>query len=254
MSDAVTLDITQHAAALTLNAPETRNAMSSSLLDGLHARLTDIEQQLASGTLDRHVLVLTGSGKAFCAGMDLKAVLADPTLIHTLLRLLAEASLRIRALPMVTIAHLNGPAIGGGCGLAMVCDLVASAPNVRIGFPEVDLGACPAVVAPWLVRKISAGNARRVLLTGGTMTAREGHALGMVSHLLDDGDGDEQTLESIVARLAGAGPTALAATKRLLNDIDGSLDREVAVRGAALSAEVFSGPEAQERIRARFAK
>ncbi len=250
MSDAVTLDITQHAAVLTLNEPASRNALSSTLLDGLHAQLTTLEQQLASGTLDRHVLVLTGSGKAFCAGMDLKAVLADPTLIHTLLRLLAEASLRIRALPMVTVAHLNGPAIGGGCGLAMVCDLVASAPEVRIGFPEVDLGACPAVVAPWLVRKVGAGHARRVLLTGGTMTARDGHALGMVSHLLDD---DAHTLDAIVERLAGAGPAALAATKRLLNDIDGSLDRDIAVRGAALSAEVFSGPEAQERIRARFA-
>lgn len=252
MSDAVTLDITRHAAVLTLNEPASRNALSSTLLDGLHAQLTALEQQLASGTLDRHVLVLTGSGKAFCAGMDLKAVLADPTLIHTLLRLLAEASLRIRALPMVTVAHLNGPAIGGGCGLAMACDLVASAPDVRIGFPEVDLGACPAVVAPWLVRKIGAGRARHVLLTGGTMTARDGHELDMVSHLLDDEEAGAQALDTIVERLANAGPAALAATKRLLNEVDGSLDRDLAVRGAALSAEVFSGPEAQKRIRARF--
>ena len=247
MGEAVRLEVGTHAAMLTLNQPESRNALSVALLEGLHAHLGELERGC-----DRHVLVLTGAGRAFCAGMDLKAVLGEPGLIGPLLQSLAEVCLRLRALPMVTIARLNGPAVGGGCGLAMVCDFVVSARETKVGFPEVDLGACPAVVAPWLVRKIGAGMARRVLLGGGVMSASEAHALGMVSHLVEGPEGLDPAVQRLVESLAAGGPEALRVTKALLNDLDGSLDADLAWRGAELSARVFSSEEAQARIRARF--
>lgn len=247
MSDAVRMEIGERCVTLTLDRPESRNALSGPLLEGLHARLDEIERGVGP-----QVLVLTGAGRAFCAGMDLKAVLADPGLIHTLLASLARACLRLRALPMATVARVNGPAIGGGCGLAMVCDFVVAAPDTTLGFPEVDLGACPAVVAPWLVRKIGAGRARHVLLQGGIMPAADAHALGMVSHMPEDGTMLDEEVRALVERLAAGGREALRVTKHLLNELDGSLDGTLAERGAQLSAQVFSGPEAQARIRARF--
>ncbi|MEL7473093.1 MAG: enoyl-CoA hydratase/isomerase family protein, partial [Planctomycetota bacterium] len=174
MSDATTLTIDAATATLTLNRPDARNAMSSELLDGIHAALDALERETSVS-----VVTITGAGRSFCAGMDLKAVLADPPSVRGLLESLARACLRIRALPAVTVASINGAAIGGGCGLAMVCDLALSHADAKLGFPEVDLGACPAVVAPWLVRKIGPGRARCVLLQGGVLDGRRAHELGL---------------------------------------------------------------------------
>src|SRR5262245_52468910 len=111
------LDLSPPAARLTLNRPDARNALSTDLLGALHLRV----EELASRS-DITVLTVTGAGKAFCAGMDLKAVLDNPGEAARLLRLLAELTVKLRALPMLTVARVNGAAIGGGCGLACVCD------------------------------------------------------------------------------------------------------------------------------------
>lgn len=247
MNDAAVLEISGTTATLTLNRPDSRNAMSADLLAGVHACLDRVES-----ASEVTVLTLTGAGRAFCAGMDLKAVLEDPPSVRALLSSLSEAALRLRGLGAVTVASINGAAIGGGCGLAMVCDVTVSHGDAKVGFPEVDLGACPAVVAPWLVRRIGAGRARRVLLEGGVMTGERAHALGLVDQLAPDREGLASATAEVVARLSEGGHDALRATKALLNELDGSMDRALAERAAALSAEVFMGDEAQSRIRARF--
>ena len=89
----------------------------------------------------------------------------------------------------MTVAKVNGAAIGGGCGLACVCDLAVTHADARLGFPEVDLGLCPAVVAPWVVKKIGQGPARAMLLRGGVMTGEEAYSRGLVDVLADDRDG-----------------------------------------------------------------
>ncbi|MBL4591661.1 MAG: enoyl-CoA hydratase/isomerase family protein, partial [Phycisphaerales bacterium] len=142
MSDSVLLDIQGPIATLKMNRPDARNAMSIEILQAFHSAL----DQLADS--DAHVLVITGVGRAFCAGMDLKAVLielsGDPTLGGQLLSSLAELTIKLRALPMVTLASINGAAIGGGCGLSCVCDISITYKEAKLGFPEVDLGICPA--------------------------------------------------------------------------------------------------------------
>ena len=152
-----TLDISGNTATLTLNRPEARNALSIELLADLHARVDELAKRV-----DVSVVTVTGAGKAFCAGMDLKAVLGNHELALALLTSLGELTVKIRLLPQVVVARVNGAAIGGGCGLTTVCDFAITHADSRMGFPEVDLGVCPAVVAPWLTRRLGAGRARAV--------------------------------------------------------------------------------------------
>ena len=245
MTDFATLHIDGSIATLTMNRPEARNAMSLPLLDALHARL----DEMPSGP---HVLVLAGEGKSFCAGMDLKSVLGDESAPPKLLHGIAKLTTRLRMLPMVVLAKVNGAAIGGGCGLACACDVVLSHADAKLGFPEVDLGVCPAVVAPVLVRKIGAGRARAILLRGGLMDGAKAHEAGIVDELAPDRDGLDQLCDSLTQRLAAGGASAIAATKQLLTQLDGSGDEALAAKGAELSASVLATPEARERLAAQF--
>jgi len=243
----VTVEVAGRVATLTLRRPEARNALSIALLDGLLGGLDEVAR--AAGV---SVVVLTGAGKSFCAGMDLKAVLGDPDAPLVLLSKLADACVKIRALPMVTVAKVNGAAIGGGCGLTCVCDMSVTHADSKMGFPEVDLGVCPAVVAPWLVRKIGPGRARGVLLRGGVMTGRMAFEIGMVDEIVDSALELDAVVGRLTDRLAKGGPLAIAATKGLLNQLDGSLDAGIAREGAELSARVLATPEAQAMLRAKL--
>lgn len=245
MTDPATLTVDGAVATLTMNRAEARNAMSLPLLDALHARIDELPNV-------PHVLVLTGAGKAFCAGMDLKSVLGDESAPPKLLHGIARLTTRLRTLPMVVVAKVNGAAIGGGCGLACACDVVLSHADAKLGFPEVDLGVCPAVVAPVLVRKIGAGRARAILLRGGLMDGTRAHEVGIVDELAASREELDALCDSVVDRLASGGASAIAATKELLTELDGSGDAALAARGADLSASVLATPEARERLAARF--
>lgn len=242
-----TIDTSSPIARLTINRPEQRNALSLELLADMHTAI----DQLTALPLDKAptVVVLTGTGRAFCAGMDLKQVLASPDNARRLLHQLADFTLKLRSLPAVTVAIVNGPAIGGGCGITTVCDLAITFAQNKMGFPEVDLGVCPAVVAPWLVRKIGSGPARRVLLTGGTMSGFDAHELGIVTHVVPTAEDLPAAAEQLIQRLATGGPNALRATKSLLNDLDNSRDAAILKRAADLSADVLNTPATQATLR-----
>ena len=249
MSELALLDHEERIATIRLNRPDARNAMSIALLEALHARISELEELEQITTL-----VITGEDKAFCAGMDLKAVLGDPEAPPVLLGSLADLTLRIRRLPMTVIAKVNGAAIGGGCGLTCVCDFCVTHADAKLGFPEVDLGVCPAVVAPWLVRKVGAGRARSILLRGGVMSGHEAYQIGIVSHLADQREGLDEMTSNLAQTLAKAGPDALRATKSLLNELDGSLDEKIAQRGAELSARVLASPDARASLSEKLSR
>lgn len=231
-------------ATLTLRRPDARNALSIELLGSLHEC---VDRLAATGAV---VCVVAGEGKAFCAGMDLKAVLDDPAAPGQLLHSLADLTLKLRRLPCVTLASVQGAAIGGGCGLACVCDLAITHADSKMGYPEVNLGVCPAVVAPWLVRKIGAGRARRVLLSGGLMTGQQAFDIGMVDRVVPAASDLAAATSDTAGRLASGGPHALRATKALLNELDGSLDDGVVRRGADLSAKIVAMDETRALLRA----
>jgi enoyl-CoA hydratase/carnithine racemase len=251
MNALATLTLTPPIATHALKRPEVRNALSIDLLAAMHARIDELAERIASHN-DIHVVILTGAGKSFCAGMDLKQVLGHPTAPLQLLTSLAEFCLKLRALPAVTIAAVNGAAIGGGCGLSTVCDFALTHADSKMGFPEVDLGVCPAVVAPWLVRKVGAGRARAILLRGGLMSGREAQQAGIVTECVDTREQLDAAAKALAEKLATGGPNALRATKSLLNELDGSLDAAQARRAAELSAGVLATPEAQAMLRAKL--
>ena len=247
MSELALLEFDGAVATLTLNRPDASNALSTDLIAAIDARVGELERAERVT-----VVVMTGAGRSFCAGMDLKAVLGDPGAPPRLLGALARLAMRIRALPQVVVAKVNGAAIGGGCGLTCVCDVSITHADSKMGFPEVDLGVCPAVVAPWLVRKIGAGPARHVLLTGGVVSGERARELGIVDRVVGTRPGLDAAAGELARRLAAGGPRALAATKRLLNELDGSLDTALSERGAALSAAVLATPEARAMLASRF--
>lgn len=242
MNDLVLIEIADGIATVTMNRPAKRNALSPELIAALDGAVAEVEARD-----DVRVMILAGAGKAFCAGMDLAGVLRDPAAMAVMLRDLSRVSRRIRRLPFPTIARVQGAAVGGGCGLMIVPDFAVTHADARVGYPEVDLGVCPAVVAPWLMRTLGPGRARAMLLSGGTISGAEGVALGLGTHLAPP-DGLEAAALDLARRLAEGGPQALAVTKRWLNELDGSLEDEVFERAARLSAEVIAGPEAQERL------
>ena len=231
-----------------LARPEARNALSRELIAELGAAVDAVARDGSA-----RVLVLGGQGKSFCAGMDLKAVADDPVAMGEMLRALSRTSRAIRRLAIPTIARVQGAAIGGGCGLMVVCDFAVTHAEAKLGYPEVDLGICPAVVAPWLMKRIGAGAARAMLLAGGTMSGDEGFRRGLATHLVA-ADELASTAQSLAERLAKGGPRALAATKAWLNELDGSMDDAIADEAAEISARIIAGEEAQSRLRAAWAK
>ncbi len=234
-------------AELRLNRPEARNALSKPLLDAARAAL----RPLAASEQVR-VIIISGEGKAFCAGMDLKALLNDPPAMGELLMLISLLLREIRRAPQPTIACVRGAAVGGGCGLMSVCDFAFSHPEARIGYPEVDLGVCPAVVAPWLVRKLGSGRARQILLSGGTMTGARALEVGLLSHLAS-GESLEAEALAFAQSLARGGRQAMTATKTWLNELDGSMNDDVLDRAAKISARIVQGEEALTRLARLFA-
>lgn len=228
---------------LTLNRAGKRNALSREMIEAILAGLDEVERME-----EMRVFILAGEGQSFCAGMDLRGVIDDPAAMGGMLHNLAQVLQRIRALPVPTIARVQGAAVGGGCGLMIVCDFAFTHEEAKVGYPEVDLGVCPAVVAPWLIKKIGAGRARAMLLAGGTISGKQGFESGLASHLCELDHLIEET-ESFAKNLARGGRDALAKTKAWLNELDGSLDADLLARGADLSAEVIAADEAQTRLR-----
>lgn len=244
----ITLSKQDTIVTLSLNRPEKHNALSLDLIQALHKALDEVEADK-----EMRVLILTGEGRSFCAGMDLQGVIDDPNAMREMLQLLALASKRIRTLSVPTIACVQGAAVGGGCGLMIICDFAFTHPEAKVGYPEVDLGVCPAVVAPWLIKKIGAGKARSMLLAGGTMSGLQGYEAGLVTHVCNK-EGLRDDVFAFAQNLARGGKEAMAVTKRWLNELDGSLDEEVLMKAANLSADIIAGEEAQKRLKPLYSK
>jgi enoyl-CoA hydratase/carnithine racemase len=251
MSDLVQVQVDQGIATLTLNRPEARNALSVELISAMNRAVEEIEREAALERGGARVMILAGAGKSFCAGMDLKGVMHDPVKMAGMLQGLSLFCRRVRRLPIPTIARVHGAAVGGGCGLMVITDFAFTHAEAKVGYPEVDLGVCPAVVAPWLIKKIGAGRARAMLLAGGTMSGEDGYKAGLASHLVPQDQLESATLD-FARKLHKGGMHAMSVTKRWLNELDGSMDDAPLIKAAELSTQVIAGEEAQMRLRKIF--
>jgi methylglutaconyl-CoA hydratase len=202
-------------AIITLNRPDKRNAISFELIDDLQHALQEVE------TSDAIVLIVTGAGKAFSAGMDLDNL---KTLIgRTPEQNLQDSETMVRMFrslyefPKVTIAAVNGPAIAGGTGLALLCDFTLAVPEAKFGYTEVRIGFVPAIVSTFLLRQTGEKQARDLLLTGRIIGAEEAARMGLVNEIVEPEDLMSRARE-LAALLMENSPASLRATKKLLSD------------------------------------
>jgi methylglutaconyl-CoA hydratase len=213
-------------ATVTLNRPEKRNAVSFALIDELLAALDEIEKS------DAQVVILTGAGKAFCAGMDLDELktLAGKTHDENVRdsSRMAHTFRRLYDFPLPTIAAVNGAAIAGGTGFATICDFTLAVPEAKFGYTEVRIGFVPAIVSSILVWQVGHKIARDLLLTGRLFDAAEAHRYGLVSEVVEAAQLMTRARE-LAGQLMVNSPSSVRATKRLINGfIAEQLDRQMA--------------------------
>lgn len=239
MNDAVRYDIAGSVATLTLDQPESRNALTPALLDGLG-------DGLATAVADDgvRVVVLTHTGPAFCSGADLKSGGLAPAR-HDLPSILTA----IQDSPKPIVARIAGHCMGGGVGLAAACDLSISAPDVKFGFTEVRIGAAPAIISVVCLPKMRRGDALELFLTGERITAARAAEAGLITAVAGDEDLDTAT-DAIVTKLLAGGPNALAAAKRLVFDVPGRTRADAFATTADISRGLFSSAEAAEGMAA----
>jgi methylglutaconyl-CoA hydratase len=161
---------------------------------------------------------------------------------------------RIHTYPKPVIARVHGAAFAGGMGLAAACDLVIAADAAEFCLPEVKIGLVPAMISPYIVRALGAPQARRYILTGERLSAREAHRIGFAHECVAPAELDAR-VETFAAQLAQAGPQALARSKKLLAKVDKApITPRIGAETAAVLADVRAGDEAREGIRSFLEK
>src|SRR5437899_4173898 len=234
---------------VTLNRPEVRNAFNPAMIAELTALFTGI-----AGDDETRVVVLAGAGASFCAGADLTwmremAAYTHEENVADALRLVAMLE-AVEGCAVPVVARVHGAALGGGAGLVAACDVVVVAADALFGFTEARLGIAPAVVAPFVLRKIGPGHARALFVTAERFDAARAERIGLVHHVADAAALDTKVQE-VMSAVTACGPAALRACKRLVADVPGM------ARGAALGlytaetiAALRASPEGQEGMRA----
>jgi methylglutaconyl-CoA hydratase len=232
-------------AVITLDRPDRRNAISRTMIEELLAALNEAE------TGPARVVVITGSGKAFCAGMDLDGLQAiagqSPDENFEDSRQMARMFYRIYSFPKPVIAAVNGAAIAGGCGIATLADFTLAVPEAKFGYSEVKIGFIPALVSVFLRRQVGEKRAREILLSGQIFDAAEAYRLGMVTEVVPAEKLMERTRE-LAASLLSASPTSLQRTKHLLLRFDETALQEEIDLAIRANAEIRSTPDFREGL------
>src|SRR5208282_3250089 len=228
-------------ATITLNRPDKRNAISYELIGDLIRALEEVSNSSV------RVLILTGAGKAFSSGMDLENLKAligrtpeqnidDSRTMVLLFRSIYE-------FPKPTIAAVNGAAIAGGTGLALLCDFTLAVPDAKFGYTEVRIGFVPAIVSTFLLRQVGEKQARDLLLTGRIIGAEEAARMGLVNEIVAPENLISRARE-LAALLMENSPASLRATKKLLSaharaDLDTQIEAAVRENAAIRSPADF---------------
>ncbi len=236
-----------------LSRPAVRNAMSLQMVDELHAVLADAQ---AAG--DLRAIVLRGAGGHFCSGADLqdmgavrrRQLAGDADAI-------ASGNARFGALcgawartGIATIAVLEGTVMGGGLGLACVVDVALAGRGAQLRLPETSLGVVPAQIAPFLVERVGASQARRLAVTGGTLSAAQALAIGLVHEVHDDGAALDAALAAVLAQTLRCAPRAIAATKALMARAQHVPAADLVDAAAQVFATAAASPEGVEGMAA----
>ncbi len=237
---------------LVLNRPDVRNAFNEEVI-------VELTRWAAAAAADPslRVVVLSGAGKLFCAGADL-------TWMSKSVQYTEEENIRdatamsqmfaaLDTLPVPLIGRIHGAALGGGCGLAAICDIVVADEQAVFGFTEVKLGILPAVISPFALAKVGRSAARELFLTGARFSAARAREIGLVHAVVPAADLDA-AVEGYVRELLNAGPKGIAAAKALIPQVWGrSTADAMPITARAIAAQRVS-PEGQEGMKAFLEK
>ena len=244
----VRLDIAAGVARVTMNRPDIRNAFNDTMI-------TELRQAFAAINEDPsvRVVVLTGEGKAFCAGADLHWMRKVVNYTYeqnyedslNLARLMRE----VYDCPRPVVGRINGPAIGGGTGLVAVCDIPVAADGAVFSFSEVKIGLVPACISPYVLKRVGERYGREYFLTGERLTAAKALQCGLVNRVVAPEDLDT-AVDEVVGNLLTSGPEALATCKRMVRMV-GDQDLDAAGPATAeMIARLRMSEEGQEGMAA----
>ena len=237
---------------LTLNRPDVRNAFNAEMIAELTAWAASI-----AASKDIRAVVLAGAGKTFSAGADVTwmaqtARYTEAENVDDAMRA-SRMFAAINGLPMPVIGRVQGAALGGGAGLAAVCDIVVAEEGAQFGFTEVKLGILPAVISPFVLAKIGVSAARELFLTGARFNAAKAREIGLVHAVVPTASLDE-TVESYLREILAGGPEAHAAAKALIPTVAAKPSADaMPITAAALAARRVSA-EGQEGLAAFLEK
>jgi methylglutaconyl-CoA hydratase len=252
MAEPLTVAIADGVARVTFTRPDVHNAFDETFIAALTETFT---------TLDTHedvrAVVLAAEGKSFSAGANLEWMgrmagfsreenLADVRTAQQMFAAIAHCS-------KVTVARVQGAAMGGGAGLVAACDIALAAETATFAFSEVRLGIVPAVISPYVLQKLSFGAARALFVTGRRFDAAEALRLGLVQEVVPADELDD-AVERTLSDVRAAGPQAIATVKRMLRAMAGQTPDEAAETTVQTLADVRVSAEGQEGIRAFLEK
>ncbi|WP_299666025.1 crotonase/enoyl-CoA hydratase family protein [uncultured Ruegeria sp.] len=239
-------------ATLTLNRPEKHNALSAQMIN----ELTQAAGQLARDESVR-VVVLTASGKSFCAGGDLgwmqAQMAADPETRFVEARKLAEMLNALNTSPKPLIGALQGNAFGGGVGMASVCDVTIGVESLKMGLTETRLGLIPATIGPYVIARMGEARARRVFMSARLFDAAEAVELGLLARVVP-ADALADAVEAEVHPYLSCAPGAVSSAKQLVQSLGPGIDDAVIDHTIQQLVARWETDEAQEGISAFFDK
>lgn len=242
-------------AIITLNRPEKHNAFNADVI----ATLSDMFETLRANTDEVRMVVLRGAGPSFSAGADLEWMKAAADWTHDdneedalgLARMLR----RLHDLPQLTVALVQGAAMGGGAGLVAACDVAIAVKDTKFRFSEVRLGLTPATISPFVVRAIGPRWAKALFATAEGFDGDFAHKIGLVQYVVDSADDLDDTLEMVAKLVFAAAPGAVAAAKALVDEVTGQeIDDRLGKQTAKLIADRRVSKEGREGLSAFLEK
>jgi methylglutaconyl-CoA hydratase len=247
------IDCMQHVATVTLNRPEVRNAFNAELIADITQAFIDLGQ-----SDDVRCIALRANGPAFCAGADLNWMrsMADYTREQNLAdaACLAAMMQTIYECPKPTIACIQGDVYAGGTGLVAACDMAVSVDTAHYCLSEVKLGLLPSTISPYVIRAMGARAAHRYFLTAERFSAAEALRIGFVHEVVHAESLDAKVAELSTA-LINAGPAAVKACKKLVQDVAGKdITPELVQMTIASIADVRVSPEGREGLQSFLQK
>ena len=233
-----------------LNRPEVKNAFNDVLISEFQEVLRTLDPKI-------RVLILSGEGPIFSAGADLawmqkSAGMSHDENVRETKRMGALFHL-LDTTHAVTVARVQGAALGGGLGLVACCDIVVAEQNTRFGLTEVRLGLAPAVISPFVLKKMPLSAARRYFLTGEMFDANAALSCGLVHHVCGMQDLD-LAVQDMCSKIRRGGPEAVKTAKKLIADVAGKPAFDVSDMTAEIIATLRTSPEALEGLGAFLQK